>query len=324
MSNDGWMATAGGERIEGEERLGGALGGAGEIEFLDVSAGRSDATVEAITAEDQTLLRWWPLAVAALLGVWLVSSTGSSDEPITAPDLTPSLTVAPISPMLRSDLDFGDPYANGPNPGAPDPWPVPPQNRDPYVVRIPGPQELPFAGTESTLVYINTLGDPTVVSLETGDVFEIDVAAIRVHETFAVEDGEVRSLEGANPGLEDATANAVVFHTYRDVDPPGVGAVGGERGIGRGPELCLSETSCRRVGQGLDTVEMGGILTERLDAQRHAGVMALLNSFEEVDRWIAAPDGYRIPIPVGQIWIMTAANSGGVDAGLAESPIDDS
>lgn len=323
MSDDARMGAAGDEGVAGEVRPRCALAGAGEIEFLDVSAGRSDATVETVKRGDRTLLRWWPLAVAAVLGVWLVSSTGPSDEPITAPDLTPSLTVAPISPMLRNDLDFGDPYANGPNPGAPDPWQVPPQNRDPYVVRIPGPQELPFAATAATLVYINTLGVPTVVSLETGDVFEIGVAAIRVHETFAVEDGQVRSLEGANPGLEDATANAVVFHTYRDVDPPGVGAVGGDRGIGRGPELCLSGTSCGRVGQGLDSVELGGVLTERLDGVRHSEVVGFLDSLDEVDRWMAAPSGYRIPSPVGQIWMMAPAEASRADVGAAELPTGD-
>jgi hypothetical protein len=158
----------------------------------------------------------------------------------------------------------------------------------------------------ATLVYINTLGDPTVVSLETGDVFEVDVAAIRVYETFAVEDGEVRSLEGANRGLTDATENAVVFHTYRDVDPPGVGSVGDARGVGQGPELCLSAASCRRPGQGVDRLEFGGVVTERLDAERHAAVVAILDSWDEVDRWTVDPSGYRVPTPMGRIWIMTA------------------
>ena len=283
---------------------------AGDIDLLDVEAADTEVTVEAITTGEGSLLRWWPLAVVVLLGTWLVTTSGSPDESVAAPDLTPSSTIAPVSPMLRSQLDFDLRDVDVATPGQADqsdPWPSPPLDRDPYVVRIPGPDTLPFDPDVGTLVYINSVGDPTVVSLATGDVFEVDVAAIRVHETFAVEDGEVRSLEGANRALADATEHSVVFHTYRDVDPPGVGSIGDRRGIGRGPELCLSASSCARPGQGLDRVELGGVVTERLDRQRHAAVVSILDSWEEVDRWIVGPTGYRIPTPMDQIWIMTPA-----------------
>lgn len=280
---------------------------AGGIDLLDIDAAETEVTLEAVTTGERSLLRWWPLAVVALLGTWLVATSGSPDEPMVARDLTPSSTIAPVSPMLRNQLDFDLRDVDAAAPGQSDPWPSPPLDRDPYVVRIPGPDTLPFDPDAATLVYINSVGDPTIVSLATGDVFEIDVAAIRVHETFAVEGGEVRSLEGANQALADATENSVVFHTYRDVDPPGVGSIGDRRGIGRGPELCLSASSCARPGQGVDRVELGGVVTERLDGQRHATTVSILDSWEEVDRWIVDSTGYRIPTPMDQIWIMTPA-----------------
>lgn len=277
-----------------------------DIEFIDVVHDARVVTAETVSTPRWSIARFWPLLAAVVAGAWLLGSVSREDAAPLDDSLLPE--VAPISPMGReqvgTDADTSAPLPPEPLP-EPDRWPAQPLDRDPYVVRIPGPDDGRVGTLDRTLVYVNSLGDPTVVSFATGDVYEIDVAAIRVHETFAVEGGEVRSLEGANPALADATAASVVFHTYRDVDPPGVGTMSDLRGVGRGPELCLSDTSCARPDESLSRLVVGGVEVARFDPAGHTDVASMLERWEPVDRWLVAPDGYRIPAPVSVIWVIT-------------------
>ncbi len=279
------------------------------VEFLGVAEMEVSETVEVVGTGGRPMGRWWVLIAAAALGVWILGPGGSRVDDDPAPGL-PVPTVGPISTLPDSDQAIGGVDAtSGESTEAGSPtdvvrWPAPPLDRDPYVVRIPGSDAVP--GLEKlTIVYVNSAGDPTVVSFATGDVYRLDVAAIRVHETFAVEDGEVRSLEGANPGLPDATEAAVVFHTYRDVDPPGVGTIGDIQGRGRGPELCLSDRSCADPSQAQIGGVFGGVLVERFDATRHPAIAELLNTWDSDDRWIVSPSGFRVPTPIDFIWVLT-------------------
>ena len=275
-----------------------------EIEFLDVAdASRGSGTEAVISASSSW--RWLALGFLLVACVWFVTSTGADtvlEEP--AIDTLPDEPLTPTPSPLANEN--GLPTLVPPVFGI---WPTPPTERDPPVVRIPGPVELPSAIPNgvlgaTTIVYVNTAGDPTVVSFETGDVSEVGVAAIRVHETFAVEAGRVVSLEGANAALDDASDQAFIFHTYRDVDRPGVGTMGDERGMGRGPELCLSGSTCTRPGLGLERMASGGLVAERFDPKRHWAIDDLLVSWEPVDRWLVSADGYRIPAPVGVMWVI--------------------
>ncbi len=277
------------------------------IEFLGVNDTAEGETRE-VVGNGGHAVRWWLLIVVAGLGAWTLGPGGSHGDTDPVPDLAPSPTVAPISPMLDSDQAIGGVDSTSTESVLPfeaKPWPAPPLDRDPYVVRIPGRETAPSGLEDLTIAYINSSGDPTVVSFATGDVYRLDVAAIRVHETFAVEDGEVRSLAGANPGLPDATDAAVVFHTYRDVDPPGVGDIGDIGGRGRGPELCLSDRSCGQSTQAEYGGVIGGVVIERFDPARHPRIAELFDSWDLVDRWIVSPSGFRIPAPVAFIWVMT-------------------
>lgn len=289
-----------------------------DIEFIDVARKREEAAVETVVTDRGPIGRFWPLVAVAGCLLWILGSLGGGVEELADDALLP--VVAPISPMVRDQLGLDGRPAEDLRPDAadaaaePERWPSPPLDRDPYVVRIPGAADRRMGTLDHTLVYVNSVGDPTVVSFETGDVYEIDVAAIRVHETFAVEDGEVRSLEGANPGLSDATAAAVVFHTYRDVDPPGVGTMGDVRGVGRGPELCLSDTSCVRPEMGLDRIVVGSVDVTRFHPDDHRDVAEILATWKSVDRWLVAADGYRIPEPVGTVWVISPRGAGSSSA----------
>lgn len=281
------------------------------VEFLGVAEVGEIETVEVVDTGGRHVARWWLLIAAAGLGVWSLGLGGSPAGDGPAPE-GPSPTVAPISPMLDDDQAIGGADTESPpvdDVGLPTDvvrWPAPPRDRDPYVVRIPAGDDVRPVGLDDlTIVYMNSAGNPTVVSFATGDVYRLDVAAIRVHETFAVEDGEVRSLDGANPGLPDATDAAVIFHTYRDVDPPGVGTMGDVQGRGRGMELCLSDQSCAHSSEVPLDLVFDDVLVERFDPARHTDVAELLSSWDPDDRWLVSPSGFRIPTPVGFIWVLT-------------------
>lgn len=281
-----------------------------DIEFLDsvVEPGEPIATTD-----DQISSGVSPLAVLLVVlvaGVALIVVGGGDDAPVAqgAED-----SVVERNGDRGPEIDRGSEVESGPIPDLTldELWPPTPADRDPSVVRIPGPAELPGAFVDladATIVYVNTAGDPTVVSFATGDVFEVDVAAIRVHDRFAVEDGAVVSFQGSNPSLDEATENAIVFHTYREVDPPGVGSV--QNGLGAGPELCLSGRSCSGPNEGVQRLTRGGLTVERLDAFTHWQIDEIFTTWTPVDRWLVADGDVRIPQPLGPIWVIAPGGGG--------------
>lgn len=275
------------------------------IEFIDVVDDAGATTAETVATPQRSLLRFWPMLVVAVASVWILGSSGDVEQ--TQPfDDSPSPTVAPISPMTDTDQVMGG-GADRVDAGAPTPatWPPVAENGDPPVTVRRGDLSEPLSPLDRTIVYVSAAGTPTVVSLATGDVFDVYVAAIRVHDRFAVRDGEVAALIDDDPEFAVSTDGAVVFHTYRDVDRPGVGTTGDVRGIGRGPELCLSENSCSQPGQGLERRIVGGVQVERFDPDRHADVDQILQTWESVDDSLVAPDGFRIPAPGQFVWVIT-------------------
>ncbi len=284
----------------------------GEIEFLDnnvaLPAADEDVAVsEVAVASSVTPLRWLALVALLVGGVWFITSTGpdSVDDDRAAADPPAG------EPLIE---DESDPPVGGPPIVAPvfDTWPNPPRVREPNVVRAAGPAELPeefgtYALSSTTLVYVNTAGRPTVVSFDTGEVSEVEVAATRIHETFAVQAGRVVPV-----GPE--AREAIIFHTYRDVDRPGIGTMSDRRGVGSGPELCLSGESCDRPGLGLERVRGGDVVAERFDPVEHRLVNDLLSGWSLVDASLVGPDGYRIPEPVGLIWVIAPSTGGSVSS----------
>ena len=285
----------------------------GDIEFLDSTSAPEATREESIVTPVVTtapIVRWFVLVVLLVGGGWLIASTGPDpvlDQPAgdTIPAEEPSLT----------EETTAQPSVDGPAIAAPvfDAWPSPPRERNPNVALTPGPAQVPeelsaFSFRSTTIVFVNTAGRPTVVSFESGDVSEVDVAATRVHETFAVLAGLVVPLDG--PDAEQA----IVFHTYRDVDRPGVGTMSDQRGVGFGPQLCLSGETCARPGLGLERVRQGGLLAERFDPLRHPALDDLITSWNRSDGDLLSPGGYRIPQPVGLIWVIAPTTGGSVSS----------
>ncbi len=286
------------------------------IEFLDTAATTRDESPDGAGVESSVHTdgprgaRWMLLLLAVGVGAWLVG-TG---DPSTPPEpVAPSPTVAPISPMLDHDRAIGgDPEDRGTAATTDDggrrllidvaPWPAPPLDRDPYVVRVPGGDDAPSGLEHRTIAYVNVSGDPTVVSFATGDVYRIDVASVREHEVFAVENGEVRSLDGVNPGLRDASENAVIFHARRGLARDGMGAVARDGEL----RLCLTPGSCDRPDDGPNSLVIANVSVERFDPERHPDLRAVLDVWERADRWVVSPAGYRIPAPADVIWVLTA------------------
>lgn len=275
-----------------------------EIEFLDDVAAADDASMEAVVSGG-SVWRWLALGAVLLTGSWLVISAGAD-----ALDETPAASPPPAE---AADLPPAGTTTAGPpiNPPVFGLWPTPPTNRDPNVVITIASAELPdawsaFSLGSTTLVYVNASGVPTVVSFETGEIARVEVAAIRVHETFGVADGRVVSL--AN-GVDHAV-EPIVFHTYRDVDRPGVGTMSDQRGVGRGPELCLSSATCALPGLGVERVQQGGFVAERYDLDRHPVIGGFLTEWQLVDQWLESPEGYRMPAPVGVVWVIRPPSGG--------------
>jgi len=278
-----------------------------DIEFLDTDARRAPS---ADVAPDDKNSGGWPLqwlvaGVVLVLGAWFVTSTGS-DAPLeeTVSDTPQPTPPAPIRPAPA-------PPAEPPAFGV---WPTA-RERDPSVTRTaastPLPSEFSAETLQSTtLVYVSTSGLPTVVSLETGEVSVVGVGATRIHDTFAVEAGQVVPIEAAAERVSDA----FVFHTYRDIDRPGVGIMSDQRGIGVGPELCLSGETCAGTDLGIDRMFRSGFVVERLEPRRHRLLDELLTSWEPVDGSLLSPGGYRIPEPVGFVWVISPTTSGEVSS----------
>lgn len=287
----------------------------GDIEFLDNAASRADDVrpIEVTAAASTSPVRWLVLIAVLVGGGWFITSTGpdpAEDEPT---EDQPAVTTPVEEPPSVAD-EVAVPLPYGPAMVAPvfGAWPSP-RERDPNVVRTPGPTQPPedfsgYAFRSTSIVYVNTAGRPTVVSLESGNVSEVAVAATRTHETFAVLAGEVVPL-----GEPDAE-QAIVFHTYRDVDRPGVGTMGDEQGVGLGPELCLSGETCARPDLGLERVRKGGVVAERFDPDRHSLLSDILEEWEIIDGSLSSPSGYRIPEPVGLIWVIAPTNGGSVSS----------
>jgi len=280
----------------------------GDIEFLDGSVARVGGAGEAegVAVAATSPMRWLALAAVLAGGVWFTTPLGSEpveeQPPITAPVVDPP----PADEVAQDPTDrvavvapiYGE-------------WPAP-RDGDPSVIFTAAPSPLPqefsaFSLESTTVVYVNAAGRPTVLSFGTGDVSEVNVAATRVHETFVVRAGQVV------PMGTDAESG-ITFHTYRDVDQPGVGAMAETSGAGYQLELCLSGEACVRPGRGLERVSEAGLVAERFDPLRHPQLRDLLTSWALVDDSLVSPDGYRMPAPTGLIWVIGPTEGGSVSS----------
>ncbi len=98
------------------------------------------------------------------------------------------------------------------------PWPNPPEDHDPTVIIHTGSGQPVFGDvTETSLVYVNSIGRPTIIALDTSQVEEVDVASSRTYDYFGVEFGHIVSFDGSR-NIREATERALLFHAHRAGD----------------------------------------------------------------------------------------------------------
>ncbi len=186
-------------------------------------------------------------------------------------------------------------------------WPSPPRDHDPHVIRRPGPGEPIIAdATGLSLVYVNSLGRPTVVDLGTGAMQEVDVAASRSYDAFAIEAGEVVSLLGTSASQRPAGVDAIVFHVYRSTDADTPAAVG-EVPL-PGPRLCLTAEPCGALAASLPDSTSRFV---PVSADDHPAIVSMLSGegWQREKRWLVEPSelgfDYRLPLPLDTAaWII--------------------
>jgi hypothetical protein len=247
----------------------------------------------------------WDLVVAVLAVVLVLAfvfsdrtvdtaEPGAAVEPPAEPVAPPPTRLVqqtPNAPLSRANLDH-----------------------EPYFIGRPGPG-VPILGVDSDLavVYVNSLGRPTVVDLDTGDVSEYEIAATRSHDQIVVEFGEIVTLDPERLNVEPAGERAIVFSVRRLTFAVARGIVervdpGEERFSGL--ELCLAPARCPAQSssdlftEGLDSVEL-------LSASGRADVMDLFDprSRARDHRFLVIRsehvDDYRVPEPLGDvIWLV--------------------
>ncbi|MGI9608552.1 MAG: hypothetical protein ACR2P0_20650 [Acidimicrobiales bacterium] len=187
-------------------------------------------------------------------------------------------------------------------------WPDLPLDHEPHVIRRPGrdmPIDLP---DDLTLVYVNSIGRPTIVDLETGAIQEVDISTTRGRDAFGIESGEVVSLSGTSRNIAAAGQGAIVFHVHRTdetIESRSSVAVGE-----RGPHLCLSEIVCSGLEWQPNLISTVATQVERVTPRANPDIAAMLEGegWDRVNRWLVVADHestFRLPVPLhGEAWLI--------------------
>lgn len=275
------------------------------IQFLDLTPDRPSGPDEnASTGSNRTTMVVATLAVLSAFVLVAMSISGrTQDEPPVSDtvDHSPTATTTTSAPRPEFAPLEADEFV---------PWPEPPEDHDPIVTIIPGAGEPVFETlTNTTIVYVNSLGRPTVVDLDTGTISNVIIASTRSRDSFAVELGTVVSPDGSSRSIPKATSRAIAFFTF----PPGDASFsdGQFAATAPGALLCLSELPCEVTGwqstknsRGVDEFRT---LTAEEDPDLHE---ALFGDGWTVDGiYRHPPDGQnqdlRLPIPLNDdVWIV--------------------
>ncbi len=254
------------------------------------------------------------LAALAAVGVicaalLLIGSALSTREDAVAPQASSS-TVEQTTTTIEQTTTTTQATPVVPDPASFVPWPELPEDHDPIITIIPGAGEPIFETlANTTLVYVNSLGRPTVVDLDTGTISSVIIASTRSRDSFAVELGNVVSPDGSSRSLPKATPRAIEFFTF----PAGAASFSDTQLAGTAPGalLCLSQLPCEVTGwqsskssRGVDEFRR---LTVEEDAELHEALFGENWTLEGIYRY--PPDGQyqdlRLPIPLNdEAWII--------------------
>lgn len=196
-------------------------------------------------------------------------------------------------------------------------WPSPPDDHEPIVSGRPGPGRpiIDSPSAVTAIVYVNSLGRPTVVDLATGNTREVELAATRSEGSFLVDDATiVHDDPKRGLGLPSSDAVTFAFRLVSSEDRP-------ETGQPRVPPLPPSVSLCPTVDACSDTAwrptsfRNGAALIELLDPLRHPAAAALLDgsTWQPRDRWLVPPDSldlgsFRLPRQADNTdtWVITS------------------
>jgi len=271
------------------------------IELIDVEDPRLP-----IESDDAAPTGRWDLVVAALALV-LVLALVSSDRTVDTAE--PDATIEPLAePIAPPPTRLAQPRSNVPLLGAD-------VDHEPYFIGRPGPG-VPILGVDSdlTVVYVNSLGRPTVVDLDTGDVGEYEIAATRSRDQIVIEFGEIVTLDPERLNVGPAGERAIVFQIRRPTLAGMRGIVGRSGGLGDrfgGLALCLAVGGCPSIRPGSNSLTLGVDRVELLSEADRTDVMDLfdprLRPHDHRFLVISSDhvEGYRVPEPLGDvIWLV--------------------
>lgn len=202
--------------------------------------------VSAHTAGGATSRRWIMPALgvavaAAVLTTWAISAGTDRSTTVTAP----TSSVVPVFDGVSetSGTPAGDPtQRTATQRDTVVLWPDPPIDHVPHVLGRPGDGPLVPGREDITLVYVNSIGRPTVLDLGTGDREELDVADGRLRDTFEIDGGHV--VIGSGRGADVAGPDAVTVQVHR----PRLFAIATPPPTGPTIDLCLGDVCPQLAG----------------------------------------------------------------------------
>ncbi len=191
--------------------------------------------------------------------------------------------------------------------------PAPLVDHAPKLISLPGSGS-PLLNSKSslTLIYVNTRNEPTVVSLDDGTVFRLEIAQGRAYDHFLVESGQVVTTSATSRRFPLATERALGISVYRD-----------EAAIESGPEqptpvqprpgidLCLTPGGCPQFEWSTGSLSNGPDSVLLLTTEHYPMVAALFDgsSWTLDGHWlVSSPEvafSARIPAPRDStIWVL--------------------
>jgi hypothetical protein len=244
-------------------------------------------------------------AAAALTAAMVVWSWVGDDGPAAPPAATVA-AMTPTATVTPAGTERDQPAPLAPTRSAL-PWPNPPIDHSPHVMGRPGNGPLASDADGLSLVYVNSLGRPTVIDLASGDREELDVASTRRFDQFEIEAGHVVVSTDRRPEVGTGAITVRVHRTQLFALPSSTPTP-------TGIDLCLASVCPQLSAIGVDDPDLGDAGIEMVDVDKHPDLARLLSGESGRDgRFDTVTfDGVttRIPTPgPGPVWMVRTPES---------------